>query len=171
MTEQWDGRPENPERGGAHWLRRKSGGLEAWTWDPDADGCGTEYSGAWQEGDGDGQPEDMARWFNYEGPCLTPAEVAAAVQAEREACAAIFDRLAITSPRWAPPAENAAAIRARGPADALDAALAQARREGMEAAARIVDAVYAETGGIGAYAMQIRMQAARIRAAAGEAGE
>lgn len=86
------GVPLNPERIGAHWLRRKSGGLEAWAWDPDADGCGTEYSGAWQEADGDGQPDDMARWAIYEGPCLTPAEVAALVeQARREGAKAMRD--------------------------------------------------------------------------------
>jgi hypothetical protein len=93
------GVPLNPHKHGAHWLQRKpgSGGLEAWAWDPDADGCGTEYSGAWQEGDGDGQPEDIARWFIYLGPCHTPAEVAALVaQARRaafeEAAAAYADR-------------------------------------------------------------------------------
>ncbi len=74
------GVPLNPEKGAFHWLLRVGAAWhEAWRWDPDADGCGTEYSGAWAEGDGDGQPADMARWFSYAGPCLTPAEVAAAL--------------------------------------------------------------------------------------------
>jgi hypothetical protein len=81
------GEPLNPERDQFHWLTRKNGQCpEAWRWDPDADGCGTEYSGAWAESEGDGQPEDMAKWYRYLGPCLTPAEVdARAQQAQRDA--------------------------------------------------------------------------------------
>ena len=85
------GVPLHPERDAFHWLLRVGAAWnEAWRWDPDADGCGTEYSGAWAEGDGDGQPADMARWFSYAGPCLTPAEHAAALadaraQGRREA--------------------------------------------------------------------------------------
>lgn len=84
MTNGWPddtrpGVPINPERDGWHWIRRKgSQWHEAWRWDPDADGCGTEYSGAWAEADGDGVPIEMARWYEYVGPCLTPAEVEAA---------------------------------------------------------------------------------------------
>ena len=72
------GVPLNPERDQAHWLRKKNGQhFEAWRWDPDADGCGTEYSGAWAESEGDGQPEDMAKWYSYHGPCLTPDQATA----------------------------------------------------------------------------------------------
>jgi hypothetical protein len=68
--------PLNPELNRFHWLLRKGEQWpEAWRWDPDADGCGTEYSGAWAESEGDGQPEDMAKWYRYLGPALTPAEV------------------------------------------------------------------------------------------------
>ncbi len=75
------GVPLNPERDQFHWLIRKNGQWpEAWRWDPDADGCGTEYSGAWAESEGDGQPEDMGKWYRYLGPCLTPAEVDARVK-------------------------------------------------------------------------------------------
>jgi hypothetical protein len=81
------GVPLNPERDQFHWLIRKNGQCpEAWRWDPDADGCGTECSGAWAESEGDGQPEDMGKWYRYLGPCLTPAEVDARVkQAKRDA--------------------------------------------------------------------------------------
>lgn len=83
---EWDGLPpgEAATRDGWHWLRRKPGGMpEAWLWSDDGEG---NYR--WLE-DGDGDPEGMARWFDYLGPCLLPAEVAAAVAAEREACAAV----------------------------------------------------------------------------------
>jgi hypothetical protein len=84
----WPGKPGvpmNPERNQFHWLIRKNGQCpEAWQWDPDADGCGTEYSGAWAESEGDGQPEDMATWYRYLGPCLTPAEVEARIATARK---------------------------------------------------------------------------------------
>lgn len=74
----WDGRPQMPEVDAFHWLlRRNAAWAEAWLWQADADGCGTEHSGAWSESDGDGQPETMARWYSYLGPCLTPSEVQA----------------------------------------------------------------------------------------------
>ncbi len=108
MTNGWPdaerpGVPINPERDAFHWIRRKgSQWHEAWRWDPDADGCGTEYSGAWAEADGDGVPLEMARWYEYAGPCLTPAEVAALVEAarreEREACAALCEEGASLCP-------------------------------------------------------------------------
>lgn len=82
----WDGRPPMHEVDAFHWLLKRNGAWpEAWLWQADADGCGTEYSGAWAESDGDGQPDQMARWYAYLGPCLTPAEVSAR---ERAACAA-----------------------------------------------------------------------------------
>jgi len=83
------GVPLNPELNRFHWLLRKGEQWpEAWRWDPDADGCGTEYSGAWAESEGDGQPEYMAKWYLYLGPCLTPAEVDARVkEARRDALA------------------------------------------------------------------------------------
>ena len=185
MTETWDGRPENPEQRRAHWLRRKGGGLEAWTWDPDADGCGTEYSGAWHEADGDGQPEEMARWFNYEGPCLTPAELAAQVEAAqrkmREDAASLVERI----PEWGgqdyycdscksgaiyPDREDVARdLRALPltPSPLADM-LAEAERCGMERAAQIA-AMY----GQGKQGMAASRQiVAAIRAAAGkEAGQ
>jgi hypothetical protein len=88
------GMPPNPELNRFHWLLRKGEQWpEAWRWDPDADGCGTEYSGAWAESEGDGQPEGMAKWYHYLGPCLTPAEVDARIAAERDAFRAENARL------------------------------------------------------------------------------
>lgn len=73
----WDGRPQTPEVDAFHWLLKRNGAWpEAWLWQSDADGCGTEYSGAWAESDGDGQPDTMARWYSYLGRCHTPQEVA-----------------------------------------------------------------------------------------------
>jgi len=77
------GVPLNPERDGCHWLRRKgSSTAEAWLWtDPTAvDGFESEFRW-WTDVDGD--PEDMARQFDYLGPCHTPAEVAALIEAAR----------------------------------------------------------------------------------------
>lgn len=96
----WDGRPQMPEVDAFHWLlKRNAAWAEAWLWQSDADGCGTEYSGAWAESDGDGQPDTMARWYSYLGPCLTPSEVtareaaawAAGAAAMREAAEASAD--------------------------------------------------------------------------------
>ena len=84
-------------------MRRGVALAEAWRWDPDADGCGTEYSGAWAEADGDGQPEIMARWYSYIGPCITPSDHAdlagenkalrAEVAALREAAALVQGKI------------------------------------------------------------------------------
>lgn len=65
------------------------------------------------------------------------AQVAAAVQAEREACAQSMAHMPAN--RW--DGDPCQIIRARGDTSALDAALAKARAEGMEAAAVIADAL------------------------------
>ncbi len=92
------GVPMLPEVDAFHWLLKRNGAWpEAWLWHSDADGCGTEHSGAWAESDGDGQPDTMARWYSYLGPCLTPSEVtareraayAAGAEAMREECAEV----------------------------------------------------------------------------------
>jgi hypothetical protein len=122
------GYPQNPDVERWHWLRRKgSSTAEAWLW---TDGYEGEFRW-WTDDDGD--PEDMARQFDYLGPCHTPAEVAALVEAarreerreEREACAQVVLRgqtvlLAGIGPvdgyPWDTAAKAAAAIRARGDA-------------------------------------------------------
>jgi hypothetical protein len=79
----WDGRPLNPERDGVHWLNLAGDVIAAQWWAADA---------LWTWGDRQWTPSvaSAARWF-YLGPCQTPAEVAAQVEAarrdEREACA------------------------------------------------------------------------------------
>ena len=88
MTDAWDGRPENPERDGRHWVHHKedlrpipamwNAALAGWT-------CGTLHSPSGIVGLG----------YTYLGPALLPAEVAAreaaAAAEEREACALIAD--------------------------------------------------------------------------------
>ena len=85
-TNGWPGKPGvplNPEKDKFHWLIRKNEQWpEAWRWNPGADGWCAEYAaaegiGSWAESEGDGQPEGMAKWYRYLGPCLTPDGTAA----------------------------------------------------------------------------------------------
>ena len=70
----WDGYPENPERDGPHVIRHKDSGDE-WTalW----------HCGEWIDASSDFGPSHAAIYYDYIGPCLTPAEVAARVEAAR----------------------------------------------------------------------------------------
>lgn len=130
----WNGLPPNPERRGWHWLGFKGQheqGREPWAWLwSDEDGVPGEFQ--WMTDD-DGDPERMARQFTYLGPCYTQADLDAAVQAERDACADVAygiydDRMTVGEEETAQGAYDAAvSIQARGPTPALDAALAQAR--------------------------------------------
>jgi hypothetical protein len=85
MSEQWDGRPQNPERDGWHLIRTDDG---------------VEYVVRWSVARGwlDGELVIYAAESIYGGPLLLPAEVAAQVEAarrdEREACAAVADEWA-----------------------------------------------------------------------------
>lgn len=77
MTDAWDGRPQNPERDGAHWITDNVAYWEAdrkrWLLMMKAKAVSAEWLAA--------QP-----WAEYRGPCLTPAEVEARVaEARREA--------------------------------------------------------------------------------------
>lgn len=156
----WNGIPDNPHANWWHWLRQGKGDATPWHWAEDDAAEG--YFG-WETDDDIYEPERMARTFTYLGPCLTPAEVAAAVQAERAACAAYLThhakrlRLRDAQERGIPDAmghsfeANAAdawakGILARGDTSALDAAIKAAYREGwndreadlLASAARIV---------------------------------
>lgn len=73
MTEQWDGRPQNPERDGWHWLMQDALLYPA-RWD--------EAASAWHQSRFC-TPHEIARLNDYCGPCLTPAEVEARVAAAR----------------------------------------------------------------------------------------
>ena len=127
---------------------------------------------AWDTGDGwefCTSPR-MTERTRYLGPCLTPAEVAAREQAAavkmREACAAIVANVyPVThgaTREWRKARDAVAALSASN--DALDAMLAQAKREGMEEAARLVDETGFRPSG---YATQQALAAA-IRARAKE---
>jgi hypothetical protein len=71
----WDGRPQDPERDGTHWLNLAGNVIAAQWWTAEA---------LWTWGDRQWTPSvaSAARWF-YLGPCHTPAEVAALVEAAR----------------------------------------------------------------------------------------
>lgn len=167
------GYPMHAERDGWHWLKHPED-LRPFPspWNAEL--------GGWPSGALHSPQGIIDLGFTYLGPCLTPAEVAAAVQAEREACAATCSARitrwaaghdAIDAGRTVAAASCADAIRARGDTFALDAALAQARREGMEKAARIADAEarHDQTGCNPA--MIAPRVAAAIRSAAGEGGK
>lgn len=155
--EAWDGRPENPERDGWHWLLRdddefvrpmfwfavsKTEPVEVW-----ADRAGMEQ-----------RAHDMGARYSYLGPALLPSQVAAAVQAEREAIDAAVAAEYIgpksmdaqmSPPEWvkgynAGIADVLSVIRARGPSDALADALRRAEARGMKQAAGMVRALNQE---------------------------
>jgi hypothetical protein len=88
MSEQWDGRPQNPEQSGMHLLRsRLTGHLTGWYWNATTERFHHEHVTL-------GRAALLERYV-YEGLIHTPAEVSALVEAarreEREACAAVVD--------------------------------------------------------------------------------
>jgi hypothetical protein len=91
MSDAWDGRPQNPERDGWHWLCAAVGTGAPYPMLWCADGK------AWDTGDGWIFCTDPAliERRRYLGPCLTPDEIAAreaaSAEAMREACAAWHD--------------------------------------------------------------------------------
>lgn len=91
MSDAWDGRPQNPERDGWHWL--DAGGPVLCEW---------RASRGWMDETWWPHAADLV----YLGPCLTPQEVAAreaaAAEAMREACASMLDTDADAAERrWA----------------------------------------------------------------------
>lgn len=133
MSAPWDGKPENPERDGWHWLLVAFGVGHPFPMMWAADGM------MWDAGDaGWTHAEDIATRWRYLGPCLTPAEHAAAVQAERAACAEIAKGRSKAPPEigddWRHgPAEAefiAGRILVRGDTSALAAVVKSAYREG-----------------------------------------
>ena len=155
---EWSGRPPGKAatRDGWHWLARRDGAPgEVFLWRPD-DGWLSCFS---RDGLGWMPASAVAvRGWRYLDPCLTPAEVAAAVAAEREACAAVCEeRAAIHNCEgWNPDPpvtqeamDCAAAIRARASGgDALAEHIARVRREALEEAASIARAAAAAIGDI-----------------------
>lgn len=130
----WDGVPLNPERDGAHWIigRNNSPFVAEWTADTSA-----EEGGYYEWPDGGDVPSGVtAQGWSYGGPCLTPDQVAAAVQAERAACLAIVQNVyPVTNGATREWRKARDAIRARGDTSALDAAIKAAEARGMERAA------------------------------------
>lgn len=126
------GYPRDAERDGWHWLMIGHGVGHPFPMLWCADGE------MWEAGD-DGYvaAADISTRWNYLGPCYTQADLDAAVQAERADAANVAEYWP-SGIMTGTQAAIARAIRARGPTSALDAALAQARREGMLAAAEIV---------------------------------
>jgi hypothetical protein len=79
MTDTWDGRPQNSERDGCHWLLGWNNTPFVAEWDA----ASADWS--WAGGDESCVGVVAAGW-RYLGPCLTPAEVEARVaEARREA--------------------------------------------------------------------------------------
>ena len=124
MTGAWDGRPENPERDGWHWLHHPEDlrpMVAAWN----------AELGGWVSGALHSPQGVVDLGFSYLGPALFPAEVAAreaaAAEAMREACASVEVRVTVPdgADEWSPleaweealaalDTEFRAAIRARG---------------------------------------------------------
>lgn len=89
MTDAWDGRPQNPERDGWHWLESPRKFVRPCLWNP--------VSKTWLER---GSVEDMRRaGWRYIAPCPAPDALARLLaeaeargrEAEREACALIAE--------------------------------------------------------------------------------
>jgi hypothetical protein len=118
------GVPQSPERDGVHWLQITSpedSVMIAATWEVGL--------WSWPGVDQDYAPEELARLgdaVRYIGPCHTPAEVAALVEAarreEREACAEVA--------RCVPIPEDACAAEAHGRISAALEACVRIRARG-----------------------------------------
>lgn len=140
MTDKWDGQPQKPDHGLAHQLENQRGDVRfVALW------C--EQDQMWAFPDGTMHGPSRVTHLRYLGPCLTPAEVAAAVMAERERCAKHLENgnfLHDDAPIAKMARECATAIRKQPVPEGADAALAAvvaaARREGIEAAAQWHDA-------------------------------
>jgi hypothetical protein len=100
-TKPWDGRPENPERDGWHWLQRKRHAPQAVWW------C---HAGAEWEGHfghvGLMPASRAADDWRYLRPCPPPAEIDALV-AERDALRARVEKLEAGIARAMDEAEDA----------------------------------------------------------------
>lgn len=98
MSDAWDGRPQNPERDGWHWLRRADGFTAPYCW--------RAVPRVWlYPPDWELMPEDKEIYRqSYIGPCLLPSEIAAreaaAAAAMREAAA--MKALATRAPQKQP---------------------------------------------------------------------
>ena len=127
------GYPANPERDGWHWLKHPE------DLRPFPSAWNAELGG-WPSGALHSPRGVVDLGFTYIGPCLTPAEVAAAVQAEREACLTIVGNVyPVTNGATSEWRKARDAIRARGDTSALAEAVEAARREEREACAALCE--------------------------------
>lgn len=185
VVELWNGVPLNPERDGWHWLKHPE------DLRPFPSPWSAELHG-WPSGAVHSPQGVVDLGFTYLGPCPTPAEHAAAVQAERAAMAeaaakAIYQQWH-AEPGFVPWVDRGNSVRqddarrlARRAMDftdtsALAAAEARAEARGMERAARWHDEqaaadeklaermIGANADAFNGYARKHRKQAATIRA-------
>ena len=141
------GYPMHAERDGWHWLKHPED-LRPFpsVWNAELRG--------WPSG-GVHSPQGVVDLgFDYLGPCYTQADLDAAVQAEREACIDVLNGHAEYDLQMCCDGRECGClgttvhqsiehyIRARGPTSALDAALAQARREGARDAREQIAKVF-----------------------------
>ena len=121
----------------------------------------------------DGVPKERAdvdgwHWMQMRGGAVWPVRWYAEMQRYTYWNVLVGPNTAVHDRQWRylgaclTPAEVAAA---------LAAAEARGRMAGLREAADMLAAVYADTGGIGSWAVAIRTQAERIRAAAGDTGD
>jgi hypothetical protein len=76
MSDAWDGRPQNRERDGWHWLQYGSDRPAPTPWIAEI--------GAWANGPAYSPQGIVELGYHYLGPCHTPAEVAVMVKAQVE---------------------------------------------------------------------------------------
>lgn len=136
-SDPWNGMPENPERDSKGHVLRVDGRIDVYRWDA-KDQWFKDGKDRWVS------PLDLVKdGDEYLGHIITPADLAARVEAERERAAKWCDDKEQTSRSYGSHADAyeiaARAIRALGPTPAFDAAIQAAREDGMEAAARMAD--------------------------------
>lgn len=150
MADAWDGKPDNPDRDGWHWLQSERGSVVA----PKEWRAGETRR--WCMSNGELRADfQIADRYRYLGPCHTPAEVIAMVEAAGEQMRQeVIDYLSGVAERCET-LRGSETYRERGafvrglidphvrtlplPTPDLDAIREQARREGMETAGKIAD--------------------------------
>lgn len=84
MTAEWDGMPLNPEQEAPHRVFDTALGREIWAmWSPD--------TRSWWSLAERMDVRGASKYWRYVGPCILTSDIDAAVEAEREACAAALD--------------------------------------------------------------------------------